>query len=238
MPNRTVPNQLVETDTTTTRPEPPRRRLPWRLLTVCAAVIVALALAVQGIGALRAALDPGPTVVDHSPAPMLLALEDLAEYHAATGTFQAVVDLEQDTPYLPSVISGERTTLLAIGQVDAIVDFDDLGPEAVQASPDRRSVTIALPAPRLAPATLDPAQTRVIDRDRGVADRIEDFFVDDPVDDGELYRLAAQHVDEAAQQSDLLDRAETGTRDMLTALAGSLGYETVEVTFDVPRAPR
>lgn len=228
------------TDTTSTTPTTPpargpRRRVPVKLLAAVAAVAVVVPLGVQAAGVLSDLASPEQQVIDRSPAPLLLALADLQDYHAATGTFQAVVDLERDTPYLPAVISGERTTLLATGRVDAVVDFGDLGPDAVRPSADRRSVTIALPAPRLAPATLDPAQTRVLDRDRGVAERIGGLFADDPVDDTELYRLAAQRVDEAALASDLLARAETGTRDTLATLAGSLGYEQVVVTFDAPR---
>src|SRR3712207_6229492 len=34
----------------------------------------------------------GQDVVDSSTPPLLLALEDLSEYHAATGTFQVVVE--------------------------------------------------------------------------------------------------------------------------------------------------
>ena len=56
-----------------------------------------------------------PQQIDRSPAPLLLAMRDIADYHAASGTFQVLVDVEHDTPYLPSAISGERTTLFATG---------------------------------------------------------------------------------------------------------------------------
>src|SRR5918993_5521137 len=78
-----------------------------------------------------------PQQIDTSPAPLLLAMRDISDYHAATGTFQVLVDVEHDTPYLPSAISGERTTLFATGTVDAQVDFAKLGPESVTVSPDR-----------------------------------------------------------------------------------------------------
>ena len=97
-------------------------------------------------------------VVDRSTPPLLLALDDLAEYHAATGSFQVVIDQERDTPYVPSVISGERTSLLATGSVDAYVDLTDLGPQRVQLSADGTSATITLPAPRLDEPTVDPAR--------------------------------------------------------------------------------
>ena len=175
--------------------------------------------------------------IDHSPAPLLLAMRDIAQYHAATGTFQVLVDVEHDTPYMPAVISGERTTFFATGTVDSRVDFATLGPESVSTSPDRRSVTITLPAPTLAPAVIDPAQSRVVGRERGLAQRIEDAVGDNPTDDSELYRLAAAKLDAAAVQSDLTTRAGDNTRAMLTGLAQSLGYEAVTVNFAVPPAP-
>ncbi len=48
----------------------------------------------------------GQDVVDTSTPPLLLALEDLSEYHAATGTFQVVVERVVDSRYVPSVFSG------------------------------------------------------------------------------------------------------------------------------------
>src|SRR6185503_11698368 len=103
---------------------------------------------------------------------------------------------------------------------------------------DRRSATITLPAPTLAPAVVDPAQSRVVGRQRGIAQRIGDAIEDNPRDDSELYRLAAAKLDAAAQQSDLTTRAGNNTRAMLTGLAQSLGYESVTVNFGPqPAAP-
>jgi hypothetical protein len=172
--------------------------------------------------------------IDRSPAPLLLAMRDIAQYHAATGTFQVLVDVERDTPYLPSAISGERTTFFATGNVDARVDFATIGPESITVSPDRRSATITLPAPTLAPAVIDPAQSRVVGRERGLAQRIGDAIEDNPRDDSELYRLAAAKLDGAAAQSDLTTRGADNTRAMLTGLAEGLGYESVTVNFAPP----
>ena len=207
-----------------------------------AATVVALALLVPaGIGVADAVgrwwPDTTPQQVDSSPAPLLLAMRDIADYHAATGTFQVLVDVERDTPYLPSAISGERTTLFATGTVDARVDFSALGPESVTVSPDRRAATIVLPTPTLTPAALDPTQSRVVGRERGLAERLGDAFGDNPTDDTVLYQMAADKLDAAAAQSDLTIRAEDNTRAMLTGLARSLGYESVTVTFAPPATP-
>ena len=178
----------------------------------------------------------GQDVVDSSTPPLVLALEDLSEYHAATGTFQVVVEREVDTRYVPSVISGESVSFLATGTADAYVDFTGLDAGRVTLSPDGTSATIALPAPRLGEVRIDPAASRVLDRDRGLVERVGDALGDNPVDDSELYALAEDRLATAATQSDLRERAETNTRDMLTGLARSLGVQQVEVTFDEPAA--
>jgi Protein of unknown function (DUF4230) len=225
--------QLLESDTAEI-PAPPRR--PWWKLAAAAAVVaIAVPIGFQVAGAL-----PGPgtfdqQTVDHSQDALMVALADVSEYHAATGTFQVLVDLEHDTPWVPAVISGERTTLFATGHADALVDFTGIGPDRVTVSPDRKTATITLPPPRLSPATIDPAESKVVGRDRGIAERLAGMVEDNPIDDHDVYALATQKLDEAAQQSDLLDRAQTNTRSMLTSLTSSLGYDQVTVVFSDPR---
>jgi len=229
-------HQLLEPDTRRWTGRLRRRRPPLKLLAVVAALAIALPIGAQFAGlfpALSATF--APQTVDRGPAPLMTALTDISEYHAATGTFQVLVDIERDTPHVPALISGERTTLFATGQVDAMVDFAGLAPDRVNASADQRAVSFALPATRLAPATLDPAATRVVGRERGLVERLAGVVNNNPVRDEELYRLAARKLDESARQSDLVARAEANTRDMLTSLARSLGYEQVTVTFGDPR---
>jgi hypothetical protein len=205
-------------------PMQPRRRF--------LAASAGIALAGLGIYAFTGWHDPlEEKVVDRSTTPLLLALDDLHEYHAATGTFQVVIDQERDTPWVPSVISGERTQLLATGTVDAYVDFASLDSGRVQLSADGQSATITLPAPELGDPSVDPANSRVLDRDRGIVQRIGDAVENDTTDDTALYRSAERRLAGAAAASDLRDRAEDNTREMLTGLARSLGVRHVTVTF-------
>jgi hypothetical protein len=225
--------QLLEPETRTWTGRLRRRRPRLKLLAAIAALAIAVPIGAQVVGMFPALSSTfAPQTVDRGPAPLMAALADISEYHAATGTFQVLVDIERDTPHVPALISGERTTMFATGHVDALVDLSGLGPEQVSAGGD--AVTFTLPAARLAPATLDPAASRVVGRERGIVERVAGAIQNDPVDDEELYQLASRKLDETAQQSDLLARAETNTRDMLTSLARSLGYERVTVTFADP----
>jgi len=169
------------------------------------------------------------TTVDRSRPALMLALSDLDEFHAAKGTYQVVVDLEKDVRYVPAFVKGERTTYLAVGSVDGVVDFAALGEGAVRT--EGRSVTITLPQPRLAEPAIDLEQSKVLDRDRGVIDRVSGAFRDSPTSEREVAALAEDKLAAAAAESDLLRRTSANTRAMLTGLAGSFGYDDVTVRF-------
>ncbi len=228
------PVRNVGTEGTATRSRQ-RRRVPVRLIAAAAGVAVIVPVAAQVHDWISGFDNPlEQKVIDHSPPPLLLALDDLQEYHAAEATFQVVIDREKDTPFVPSVISGERVSFLATGTADAYVDFDGLTASRVTLSPDGNSATILLPAPRIGEVRIDPENSRVVDRDRGALDRVGGLFAENPSDDSELYALAERRLAAAAGDSDVLVRAEANTRDMLTTLAGSLGVDEVTVEFEEP----
>ncbi|MGY1985471.1 DUF4230 domain-containing protein [Blastococcus sp. SYSU DS0669] len=224
----------------TDRPSAPaapaaRRRVPVRLIGAGVAVAVAVPV-VSAVGGWIS--DWGsplePQVVDRSTPALLIALDDLSEYHAATADLQVMVDLEVDTPWVPSVISGERVHFLATGTANAYVDFEGLDDGAVTLSPDGGSATIVLPAPELSEVRIDADSSRVVDRDRGLVQRVGSALVENPTDDSDLYAVAERRLAAAAADSDVLERAETNTRAMLGALARSLGVDDVTVEFEPP----
>lgn len=169
--------------------------------------------------------------VDRSQPALLNALEDLSEYRAAEGTFQVIIDVEDDTRFVPSIIKGERTSFLATGSVAASVDFSGLGEENISVSEDGKSVTITLPRAVLSDPTVDPEGSYVLNRDRGVLDRIGSAFSDSPTSERELYLLSEEKLTAAATESDIVDRAEANTQAMLETMLESLGFEKVRVMF-------
>ena len=211
---------------------PPARRRGTALL---AGAVLLGGLAVVGADRALDAL-PGfdapfeEQVVDRSRPALLESLADLDDFHAAKGSFQVVVDLERDVRYVPSFLKGERTTYLAVGSVDGLVDFGGLSGDAVQT--EGTKATITLPAPRLDEARLDLAESRVLDRDRGIVDRVAGAVSDDPTSEREVALVAQDKLVAAAAESDLLERTEASTRAMLEGLAGSFGYDDVTVRFE------
>jgi hypothetical protein len=173
--------------------------------------------------------------IDRSSPVVLRAIEDLARFQAATGHFEVIVDVEKDTRFVPSAIRGERVLFVAVGEVDAGVDFANLDEDAVEVSDDRLSAQLTLPAATFFDVRVDPTRSYVYDRDRGLIDRVASLFQDNPTSERELYLLSEQKLRAAAQNdSGLLARAEQNTRRMLTSLLRALGFERVTITFVEP----
>lgn len=215
-------------------PDPPVRQggrgRPGVLTAVVIVLLGTVALVVLGLLSAAGTL-LGPRQIDRSGPAVLQAVQDLSDYTAASGQFQVVVDIEEDDPILPAFLRGERTLFVATGSVDATVDFDGLGPDRVEVDDDRTSVRVSLPAPTLSQAVIDPEESYVFGRERGLIDRIEGVFQDEPTSERDLYLAAEDRLEAAAAESDLADTAERNTRAMLDQLLRSLGFEQVTVEF-------
>lgn len=203
------------------------------------AVGVVLAVALLAAGVLQArgcvqsvTQQPRGQTVDRSQPALLQSVRDLARYEAATGDFQVLVDLEKDAPLLPSTIAGQRTLFVAVGTVDAYVDFSNLGKDAIVVSGDGKSVEMRLPHAALEKPNLDHRRSYVFADERGIVDRVRSFFDREPNAQAELYLRAEQKIAEAAAESGLAARAEENTHSMLMSMLRSLGYERITVTFE------
>jgi hypothetical protein len=213
-------------------PRPPRRDVPWGLVAL-GLVIVAILFGVNWVrGVLPDFHNPfKEQTVDRSGPAVLKSLQDLHSYHAATGNFQQIVDLQKDTP-LPDELLGSRTLYIAYGSVDATVDFTELGGDAVDVSGDRKSATITLPRPRLSSARIDPTRSYVYDQNEGALNMIGDLFASNDHNQQEMNVLAAHKIEAAAQQgSGLIARARENTRSMLSTLLSALGFTSVDVVY-------
>jgi hypothetical protein len=214
-------------------PPRPRREVPWGLITL-GILIIAIFGGVSWVkGVIPDFHNPfAQTTIDRSGPAVLKSIQDLHEYHAATGNFQQIVDLHHDTG-LPDKLLGDRTLFVAVGSVDALVDFGQVGQGGVQVSGDRRAATITLPRPTLSDPQIDVGRSYVYDRDSGLLNQIGSLFSDDPNSEREVYLLAEQKIRASAQNgSGLVPRAEDNTRKMLQSLLRSLGFTRVVVNFE------
>lgn len=209
-------------------------RWSWPRLAVLGLVVLVLAVGFVRLGNLLPSFgNPfSSDTVDRSQPSLLQAIEDLSEYRAATGQFQVILDVEDDTRFVPSFIKGQRTVFLAGGTVDASVNFSGLGEGAIDVSEDGQAVTVHLPHARLSEPRIDPERSYVVNRQRGLLDRAGSAFSDSPTGERDLYLMAQEKLAAAAADAALVERAEGNTRSMLESMLGSLGFPQVTVTFD------
>ena len=196
--------------------------------------MLALWVAFGGLGGCFPSFDnPFRTeTVDRSSPVVLKSIENLRRFQAATGHYEVIVDLEKDTRFVPSAIRGERVLFVAVGDVEAGVDFTRLEGEAVRVSNNRRSVHLELPHAEFFGARVDTTRSYVYDRDRGLIDRVASIFQDNPTSEQELYVLAEEKLMASAEESSgILARAERNTRLMLLGLLEALGFTSVSIEF-------
>jgi hypothetical protein len=69
---------------------------------------------------------------------------------------------------------------------------------------------------------------------QGLFNRIGNFFSGNPNSQQQVYVLAQQKIQTAAQHSPLLAQAQKNTGEMLTGMLTSLGFKHITVTFGGP----
>ena len=199
---------------------------------VVGVVAVVAILAVTAVIGFRLLGNPFTTETqDRSAPPVLLELRNLAEFHAAQGQFEVTLDIEDDVQWMPSFIAGERVQFVALGTVDAVVDFRDLDARSIVVDEDTSTVAITLRPVVVHRPVLDLEQSHVMNRDRGLINRVGGMFNDNPTSEASLVRAAEDKIAAAAAQTELADRAEDNVTQSLTALIRALGYDKVEVSF-------
>ena len=197
------------------------------------ALLVAASFGLMAVNLFPKLHNPFATqTTDRSGPVLLLSVKDLSRYVASEGTFQVLVDVQENKALIPDFIFNDHTLFVGVGTVDAFVDFDSINEGAI--IQDGTSVTINLPAPQLDKPSLNVDKSYVFAEDKGLTNRIGDFFNNNPNDKQQLYQLTEQKIAAAAEDSELRDRAEKNTRAMLEGLFKGLGFERVTVNFAKP----
>ncbi|MCX4614236.1 DUF4230 domain-containing protein [Streptomyces mirabilis] len=213
------------------------KRLPKRMPAWAKAITAVVLVLVVLFAGLRLAVLPGlrdlfgTQTHDRSGPALLKSIQDMSRYDAASGNFQVVVDLEKDAKYLPDAIRGTRTLYVGAGTVEAYVDLGSLAKKDVTVDADRTTATLRLPHAFLGKPALDPNRSYAVSKQRGLLDRLGDFFSDNPDSEQAVQKLAVKHIGDAAKDSELTKRAEENTTGMLDGLLRSLGFKEVSVSY-------
>lgn len=171
----------------------------------------------------------GSRTIDRSAPVLVQRLRDQSTFTGADGTFSATVDLEHKVSVLPTFVAGSRAIYSGVGTADATVDLHGLDGALPRAADG--SLVVRLPHARIGEVRLDARRSHVMNRDRGLLDRVGGVFVDSPTSEKELQQVAEQRIARAAARSNLRARAERNTATMIRDLARSLGAGPVDVRF-------
>jgi hypothetical protein len=116
----------------------PRCVRRWVAKLVAVAVLVVAVLAVAKFG--LPGWPFGASTTDRTQPALLHEVVQLEQLTAAEGRFSIVVDVEHKTDGVPSIIVGDRTTMIAVGTVPAVVDLGGLTDAAITVHDDGRVV--------------------------------------------------------------------------------------------------
>jgi hypothetical protein len=199
------------------------------------ALIVAMCLGLRTLNVLPSFDNPfADKTTDRSQPVLLQSMRDLSRYVAADGTFQVIVDLQEDKKNIPDFLLNKRTLFVGSGTVEEYVDFSSIAEGALVVDDKEKSVRITLPAPQQSQAALDMDKSYVVAEERGLLNRIGDAFRSDPNKQQNVYQEAQKRITAAAQSSGLDQRAKENTQKMLESLLARLGYTSVTVTWSTP----
>lgn len=188
--------------------------------------------AVEPIGdRVRNLLVPATPVILPNPATIIREIKDLARLETASYEMEKVVTADSGQDGLLEVFLGESMVFVAYGKVYAGVDMSKMSDQDLVVV-DPQTVMVHLPPAEIfedIPA-LDNDRSYIADRDTGLLSRA------DPELETKVRQAAEQSIREAAQGSDILDRANANAQEYMKGFLEGLGFTNVIFTQDVPPA--
>ncbi len=205
-----------------------RGRLGSTLLWVVSLVILALVAAI-GLAKYGSQIPVVGPLLEPTDEPVIVVqrVKRLNELATAEMTAQVVVTEEREDARIffqrvPRFLVGEEVLLIVGGEVEAGIDLDELGEDDVRV--EDKKVTLNLPEARLLDTTLDEEKTRLYVLQRGVLTRGDYSLVE------EARRSAIDEIEKAAQEADLVEKAQDNAEGSIREFLISLGYEELVFT--------
>ncbi|MBK8985374.1 MAG: DUF4230 domain-containing protein [Chloroflexi bacterium] len=179
----------------------------------------------------RSLIVPATPVYIPSPTTIVTQINNLSRLETASIEMEKVVTAERNQEALWGLL-GESLVFVAHGKVIAGVDFAEMSVEDIQVyGPD--TVMVHLPAVKTfddLPA-LDTGKSYVANRSTGL------LAGTDATLETEVRQLAEAKIREAAQDSGILELAQTNAESYMRNFLGSLGFTNVTFTDTTPPPP-
>ena len=171
-------------------------------------------------------------VILPNPATIVREINDLARLETASFEFEKVITAETNQDVFWGTL-GESMVFVAHGKVYAGVDFADMAVDDLQVY-DPQTVYVYLPDVQIFEdiPILDNEKSFVADRDTGIFTRA------DPDLERQVRLAAEEAIEEAANESEILERANANAQEFMTNFLTGLGFENIIFTDKTPeKAP-
>ncbi len=171
---------------------------------------------------------PVTPVILPNPATIVKEINDLARLETASYEFEKIITAETKQDLFWGAL-GETMIFVAHGKVYAGVDFADMAVDDLQVY-DPDTVYVYLPEAKIFEdiPVLDNEKSFVADRDTGLLTRA------DPQLESQVRVAAEEAIKEAADESEILERATKNSREFMTNFLTGLGFENVIYTEERP----
>lgn len=195
-----------------------------RALPLAFAALVAIVAGVALVAALIVSRPSDATTIRYTPS-VVTAVKDLARLETVEYHVERVIDLRDQQQLLFGLIHTQDAILfVAVGQVTAGVDLNELADGDIVVDQTRNAVRITLPPARVLSTRLDNEHSWVYARTTdALAQRHEDL-------ETRAREEAEKSLEQDAIDTGILARARDNAERTVAAFVRSLGYESVTVT--------
>jgi len=172
---------------------------------------------------------PVTPVILPNPATIVREINDLARLETASFEFEKVITAETRQDVLWGAL-GESMVFVAHGKVYAGLDFSEMAVDDLQVY-DPETVYVYLPEVKIFEdiPVLDNEKSFVADRDTGI------FTRSDPQLESQIRLAAEEAIEEAADESEILERANANAQEFMTNFLSGLGFENIIFTDKPPK---
>jgi hypothetical protein len=163
-----------------------------------------------------------------NPTTIIREIQDLQRLETASFEFEKVITAETKQDLLWGLL-GESVVFVANGKVFAGVDFAKMAESDLQVY-DPKTVYVHLPEAEIFSdiPVLDNERSYVADRDTGLLTRA------DPTLETQVRQEAEKAIRAAADESEILERADNNARQYMIGFLSGLGFENIIFTDESP----